>query len=126
MLTGRLLLYFRNEINFLWTIIPNPWIEKIIMEKPIFVGKSNVQNGSKSYRSNVKFILKIFCCQKNNQQGGRNSKISGEAAKKIQDKFANLLNFLHFQPLISGEAAASPASPVPTPLKINYFTKQTF
>jgi len=43
--------------------------------------------------------------------------------KKIPDKFANLLNFLHFQPLISGEAAASPASPFPTPLyryKINY------
>ena len=38
--------------------------------------------------------------------------------KKIPDKFANLLNFLHFQPLISGEAAASPASPVPTPLEI--------
>ena len=38
--------------------------------------------------------------------------------KKILDKFANLLNFLHFQPLISGEAAASPASPVPTPLII--------
>ena len=48
-----------------------------------------------------------------NTQGGRNSKISGEAAKKIPDKFANLLNFLQFQPLISGEAAASP---VPTPL----------
>ena len=48
-----------------------------------------------------------------NTQGGRNSKISGEAAKKIPDKFANLLNFLLFQPLISGEAAASP---VPTPL----------
>ena len=45
--------------------------------------------------------------------GGRNSIISGEAAKKIPDKFANLLNFLQFQPLISGEAAASP---VPTPL----------
>ena len=26
-----------------------------------------------------------------------------------------MLKFLHFQPLISGEAAASPASPVPTP-----------
>ena len=38
--------------------------------------------------------------------------------KKILDKFANLLNFLHFQPLISSEAAASPASPVPTPLNI--------
>ena len=38
--------------------------------------------------------------------------------KRIPDKFANLLNFLHFQPLISGEAAASPASPVPTPLTI--------
>ena len=36
--------------------------------------------------------------------------------KRIPDKFANLLNFLHFQPLISGEAAASPASPVLTPL----------
>ena len=36
--------------------------------------------------------------------------------KKIPDEFANLLNFLHFQPLISGEAVASPASPVPTPL----------
>ena len=36
--------------------------------------------------------------------------------KEIADKFANWLNFLHFQPLISGEAAASPASPVPTPL----------
>ena len=35
--------------------------------------------------------------------------------KKIPDKFANLLNFLHFQPLISGEAAASPIS---TPLFI--------
>ena len=58
------------------------------------------------------------------QTGGRNSIISGEAAKKILDKFANLLNFLHFQPLISGEAAASP---VPTPLvsndlKLNIFT----
>ena len=39
--------------------------------------------------------------------------------KRIPDKFANLLNFLHFQPLISGEAAASPASPVPTPLAIH-------
>ena len=38
--------------------------------------------------------------------------------KEIADKFANLLNFLHFQPLISGEAVASPASPVPTPLII--------
>ena len=31
--------------------------------------------------------------------------------KKILDKFANLLNFLHFQPLISGEAPASPVPP---------------
>ena len=47
--------------------------------------------------------------------GGRNSIISGEAAKKIPDKFANLLKFLQFQPLISGEAPDSPDSPVPTP-----------
>ena len=51
------------------------------------------------------------------EQGRRNSIISGEAT-------SNIANFLHFfskklvcQPLISGEAAASPASPVPTPLK---------
>ena len=54
-------------------------------------------------------------------QGRRNSIISGEAT-------SNIAYFLHFfpkklvcQPLISGEAAASPASPVPTPLKIFFW-----
>ena len=45
--------------------------------------------------------------------------------KRIPDKFANLLNFLHFQPLISGEAAASPASPVPTPLTSAHLASPT-
>ena len=65
-------------------------------------------------------------------QGRRNSIISGEAT-------SNIAIFLHFfpkklvcQPLISGEAGASPASPVPTPLKIlkknssNVITKVSF
>ena len=52
-------------------------------------------------------------------QGHRNSIISGEALKKrIPDIFLFLpiLLFDFRQPLISGEARASPVSPVPTPL----------
>ena len=50
-------------------------------------------------------------------QGRRNSIISGEATSNIANFFALFPKKLVCQPLISGEAAASPASPVPTPLK---------
>ena len=49
-------------------------------------------------------------------QGRRNSIISGEATSNIANFFALFPKKLVCQPLISGEAAASPASPVPTPL----------
>ena len=49
-------------------------------------------------------------------QGRRNSIISGEATSNIAIFFALFPKKLVCQPLISGEAAASPASPVPTPL----------
>ena len=55
-------------------------------------------------------------------QGRRNSIISGEALKKrIPDIFLFLpiLLFDFRQPLISGEARASPVSPVPMPLIIS-------
>ena len=54
-------------------------------------------------------------------QGHRNSIISGEALKKrIPDIFLFLPIWLFDfrQPLISGEARASPVSSVPTPLKM--------
>ena len=50
-------------------------------------------------------------------QGRRNSIISGEATSNIANFFALFPQKLVCQPLISGEAGASPASPVPTPLK---------
>ena len=52
------------------------------------------------------------------EQGRRNSIISGEATSNIANFFALFPKKLVCQPLISGEAAASPASPVPTPLPI--------
>ena len=48
-------------------------------------------------------------------QGRRNSIISGEATSNIANFFALFPKKLVCQPLISGEAAASPASPVPSP-----------
>ena len=56
-------------------------------------------------------------------QGRRNSIISGEATSNIANFFALFPKKLVCQPLISGEAAASPASPVPTPLVIQYQTE---
>ena len=55
------------------------------------------------------------------QQGRRNSIISGEATSSIANFFALFAKKLVCQPLISGEAVASPASPVPTPLITRYF-----
>ena len=51
-------------------------------------------------------------------QGRRNSIISGEATSNIANSFALFPKKLVCQPLISGEAAASPASPIPTPLMV--------
>ena len=51
-------------------------------------------------------------------QGRRNSKISGEAAIENTTIFALFPQKLVSQPLKSGEARASPASPVPTPLEL--------
>ena len=54
-------------------------------------------------------------------QGRRNSKISGEAAIENTMIFALFPQKLVSQPLKSGEAAASPASPVPPPLITIFF-----
>ena len=53
-----------------------------------------------------------------NTQGRKNSIISGEASSNIANFFALFPQKLVCQPLISGEAAASPASPIPTPLTV--------
>ena len=52
------------------------------------------------------------------RQGRRNSIISGEATSNIANYLPFFPKKLVCQPLISGEAAASPASPIPTPLFI--------
>ena len=52
------------------------------------------------------------------QQGPRNSMISGEAAQVKERTKAGISKNYFSQPLKSGEADASPASPVPTPLFI--------
>ena len=61
-------------------------------------------------------IIEKCLIKKLNMQGRRNSIISGEATSNIANFFALFPQKLVCQPLISGEAGASPASPVPTPL----------
>ena len=75
---------------------------------------------NKTFQTKMKFFQILWKSRCNIFRGVGTVKFQVKQLKKILDKFANLLNFLHFQPLISGEAAASPASPVPTPLSIHF------
>ena len=94
----------------------------IIIRKPL------TNSNMKHYQQfSDKFLIfdRIKNDPKQLDQGRRNSIISGEAT-------SNIANFLPFfpkklvcQPLISGEAAASPASLVPRPL-VNSFFKRNF
>ena len=69
-------------------------------------------------------MIRYYCMTYD--QGRRNSIISGEATSNIANFFALFPQKLVCQPLISGEAGASLASPVPTPLSINNFKAEIF
>ena len=64
------------------------------------------------------YVIRHNFVDKSQDQGRRNSIISGEAAQVKERTRGEISKNYFSQPLKSGEARASPASPVATPLTI--------